>query len=55
VHGIASAGVGLATATLAGKALSALAGLTPEGQNKLQELGLWGGMMHALVPTLFGR
>mgnify|MGYP006275586449 CR=1 FL=1 len=55
VRGIASAGVGLATATVAGKALSALAGLTPEGQNKLQEMGLWGGMMHAIVPSLFGR
>ena len=55
VRGIASAGIGLATATIAGKALSALAGLTPEGQNKLQEMGLWGGMMHAMVPTLFGR
>jgi hypothetical protein len=55
VRGIASAGVGLATANIAGKALSALAGLTPEGQNKLQEMGLWGGMMHAMVPSLFGR
>jgi hypothetical protein len=55
VRGIASAGVGLATATVAGKTLSALAGLTPAGQNKLQELGLWGGMMHAVVPSLFGR
>ncbi|NBT76105.1 MAG: hypothetical protein EBT15_09075 [Betaproteobacteria bacterium] len=55
VRGIASAGVGLATATVAGKTLAALAGLTPEGQNKLQEMGLWGGMMHAVVPSLFGR
>lgn len=55
VTGIASAGVGLATAHIAGKALSALAGLTPEGQNKLQDMGLWGGMMHAIMPPLFGR
>jgi hypothetical protein len=54
IHGIASAGVGLATANLAGRALSALAGLTPEGQNKLQDMGLWGGMMHAIVPPMFG-
>jgi hypothetical protein len=40
---------------VAGKALSALAGLTPEGQNKLQDMGLWGGMMHAIVPSIFGR
>lgn len=55
INGIASAGVGLATATVAGKALSALAGLTPAGQAKLQDMGLWGGMMHAIVPSLFGR
>lgn len=55
INGIASAGVGLATATVAGKALSALAGLTPAGQAKLQDMGLWGGMMHAVVPSLFGR
>lgn len=55
ISGIASAGVGLATATMAGKALSALAGLTPAGQEKLQQMGLWGGMMHAIVPSMFGR
>jgi hypothetical protein len=54
IHGIASAGVGLATANIAGRALSALAGLTPEGQNKLQDMGLWGGMMHAIVPPMLG-
>lgn len=54
IHGIASAGVGLATANIAGRALSALAGLTPEGQNKLQDMGLWGGMMHAIVPSMLG-
>lgn len=55
VRGIASAGVGLATANLAGKTLSALAGLTPEAQNKLQDMGLWAGMLTAVVPPLFGR
>jgi hypothetical protein len=54
INGIASAGVGLATATVAGKALSALAGLTPAGQQKLQDMGMWGGMMHAIVPAVFG-
>jgi hypothetical protein len=54
IHGIASAGVGLATANIAGRALSALAGLTPAGQNKLQDMGLWGGMMHAIVPAMMG-
>lgn len=55
IRGIASAGVGLATANVAGRALSALAGLTPAGQEKLQDMGLWGGMMHAIVPTMFGQ
>lgn len=54
IRGIASAGVGLATANVAGRALSALAGLTPYGQKKLQDMGLWGGMMHAIVPPMFG-
>jgi hypothetical protein len=53
VRGFASAGVGLATANIAGRTLSALAGLTPEAQHKLQDLGLWGGMMHAVMPPLF--
>lgn len=53
IRGIASAGVGLATANAAGRALSALAGLTPAGQRKLQDIGLWGGMMHAVVPSMF--
>lgn len=54
INGIASAGVGLATATVAGKALSALAGLTPAAQEKIQDMGLWGGMMHAIVPAMMG-
>lgn len=53
ISGLASAGVGLATANVAGRALSALAGLTPAGQQKLQDLGMWGGMMHAIVPAMF--
>jgi hypothetical protein len=55
IRGIASAGVGLATANVAGRALSAMAGLTPLGQQKLQDMGLWGGMMHAIVPAMFSR
>lgn len=55
IRGIASAGVGLATANVAGRALSAMAGLTPLGQEKLQDMGLWGGMMHAIVPAMFNR
>lgn len=52
ISGLASAGVGLATANIAGRALGALAGLTPEAQNKLQDMGLWAGMLHAVVPPV---
>jgi hypothetical protein len=55
IKGFVSAGVGLATANIAGKTLGALAGLTPAAQDKLQDMGLWAGMMHAVVPPLFGR
>lgn len=54
IRGVASAGVGLATANIAGRALSAMAGLTPDGQKKLQDMGMWGGMLHAIVPSVFG-
>lgn len=52
IRTMASAGVGLATANVAGRALSAMAGLTPAGQEKLQNLGLWGGMLHSIVSPL---
>lgn len=54
ISGIASAGVGLATANIAGRALGALAGLTPAAQNKLQDMGLFAGMLHAVVPPILG-
>lgn len=54
ISGIASAGVGLATANIAGRALGALAGLTPAAQNKLQDMGLFAGMLHAIVPPILG-
>lgn len=54
INSIASAGVGLATASIAGRTLGALAGLTPAAQEKIQDTGLWAGMLHAVVPPLFG-
>lgn len=54
VRGIASAGVGLATANLAGRTLSALAGLTPEAQRTLQNTGAFAGVLSAVVPPVFG-
>lgn len=55
ISGLASAGVGLATAHLAGRTLGALAGLTPEAQNKLQDMGMWAGMLHAVIPPVLGQ
>jgi hypothetical protein len=54
INGLASAGVGLATANIAGRTLGALAGLTPAAQTKIQDAGLWAGMLHAVVPPIFG-
>lgn len=54
IKGLASAGVGLATATLAGKTIGALAGLSPVAQESVQNMGLWGGMLHAVIPPALG-
>lgn len=54
VRGLASAGVGLGVATLAGKTIGALAGLTPVAQEKIQDMGLWGGMLHSVIPPVLG-
>jgi hypothetical protein len=54
INSIASAGVGLATANIAGRTLGALAGLTPAAQEKIQDTGLWAGMLHAVIPPVFG-
>lgn len=55
IGGLASAGVGAVTANIAGRTLGALAGLTPQTQEKIQDIGLWGGMLHAVIPPLFGQ
>ena len=52
IRGLASAGVGLATATLAGKTIGALAGLSPVAQENIQNMGLWGGMLHTVIPPV---
>lgn len=54
IKGLASAGVGLGVATLAGKTIGALAGLTPVAQEKIQDIGLWGGMLHSVIPPVLG-
>ena len=48
-------GAGLSQAYLGGKVLGALAGLTPNAQQKLQQVGMFAGALKAVVPGLFGR
>lgn len=55
INGLASAGVGMVTANIAGRTLGALAGLSQPAQEKIQDIGLWGGMLHAVIPPLFGQ
>lgn len=48
------AGAGLAQAYLGGRVLGALAGLTPQAQQRLQQAGTVAGALKAVVPGLFG-
>jgi hypothetical protein len=54
INTLASAGVGLATAHVAGRTIGALAGLTPLAQEKIQDTGIWAGMLHSVIPPVFG-
>lgn len=54
VRGLATAGVDLATARVAGSVLGALGGLTPDAQNKLQDMGLWGGLIRGVTGSVLG-
>lgn len=47
-------GAGLSQAYLGGKVLGALAGLTPDAQQKLQQMGMFAGALKAVVPGMFG-
>lgn len=54
INGLATAGVDMATARVVGGVLGALGGLTPEAQNKIQEVGLWGGLLRGTVGSMLG-
>lgn len=43
-----NAGIGYGTAWLAGKTLGAMAGLSENAQEKLQQIGTWGGIMQGI-------
>jgi hypothetical protein len=51
---VVGAGQGWATGLAAGKVLGALAGLRPAAQAKLQDVGLWGGLISGVANSLFG-
>ncbi len=48
------AGAGLLSGVIAGKSLGLLAGLTPYAQERIQDLGLWSGVVQAVVPRALG-
>ena len=52
VRGLATAGVDLATARIVGGTLGALGGLTPVAQEKLQDVGLWGGLIRGAIGSM---
>lgn len=45
---LVNAGVGYATAGVIGKTLGALNMVSPSGQNKLKEIGIWGGIINGV-------
>lgn len=55
MNGLLAAGTDLAAARVAGGILGTLGGLTPDAQQKLQDMGVWGGMMRGVVQSVFGR
>lgn len=54
VTGLVTAGADLVTATLVGKTLGALGVITPKAQEKIQEMGIWGGLMRGVAGSVFG-
>jgi len=54
IRGLATAGVDLATAHIVGGTLGALGGLQPAAQQKLQDFGVWGGLMRGTVGSMMG-
>lgn len=54
VKGLAAAGVDGATAMIAGRVLGTLGGMTPAAQQRLQSMGLWGGMIRGVTGSVLG-
>lgn len=51
----AGMGSGWVSGMLVGKTLGALAGLRPESQEKLQQTGMWAGVLSNVIPMAFRR
>lgn len=47
-------GAGAISASVVGRTLGALAGLTPEAQSQLQRAGIWAGALKAIIPQALG-
>lgn len=54
IRGLATAGIDLATAKIVGGVLGTLGGLTPAAQQKLQDVGIWGGLIRGTVGSMLG-
>lgn len=48
------AGAGLVSGMVAGKALGFLAGLTDHARDKIQQVGMWTGILNSVVPKALG-
>jgi hypothetical protein len=48
-------GSGYISGLVAGKVLGALAGLTPPAQQRLQQAGVWAGMLSNVIPGILGN
>lgn len=54
VKGLAAAGTDMITARVAGSVLGALGGLRPQAQEKLQQMGLWSGLIRGVAGSVLG-
>lgn len=54
IRGLTNAGLDMATARVAGGVLGALGGLTPDAQQKLQDIGVWSGMIRGVTGSVLG-
>lgn len=49
---LVNAGIGYMTSSLIGKTLGAMGMVSPSGQEKLKDIGTWGGVLHSINNTI---